>query len=340
MTDPMERNLEAEVDGLTRLSDAVALLRSVVFGEVGVEVSDKLPHVILADLDRHAALPQRQLIQEAVLAMLRELVSRSVRWHDDAAVALLLASKSICAYRSEDALTQITRILRKPTQFSPRVAIAAGQAALMLGFRGDASIWQSLQSHAGSRGVPVTIGGLERCDWHALISWLPRVLGEPYAERTFLNALPTLSEKHSTEEMIGLITEVNKAMSEAGRAEVMAFVADRGLTTAEQLRPSLDAIINGALCQMLESLRAALQMDPALTTKLRGHFRAASYYLNEIVMKPNADPKLQVLYFDCDAHFAAFDELQNLNREMPTSGDAIVEWVRGMAEQEAPRDEQ
>jgi hypothetical protein len=319
------RDLDLEVDAAMRLSAVESILQAVLNGETGIEASDKLPHVVLMDLHRQATIQKRQLIEEAILGMLKQLASRDAQWRDDAAVAVLLASRGVCAYRCNDALAQITRILRSPERYSERIAIAAGQAALMMGYLGNRAVWQALHDRTGIRGVPVVLGGLARSDWHALIAWLPRVLDDAYAERTFLNGLSTLAKTHTMEELAALVTGVCDAISERGRAEALAFIARHGVVATED-RSGLAVYVNGALYQLLESLRSAVRTTPKLTTTLRGHFQAASHYLDQIVNLSDADQRLKDAYFDCHAQFAVFEELQSLDELMPT-GDAICSWV-------------
>lgn len=325
------RDLDAELAALDRIAGVETLLRGIFNGEVGMEAGDKLPHSVVTSLHRNATLSHRQLLEEAVLGMLTELAYRSAQWPDEAGVALLLASKAVCGNHPAYALIPITRILGRPHAYGFRIAVAAGQAALMLGYVGEASTWIELYARAEEHSIATVLEGLARANWDTLISWMKSIVDKvPYAERTMLNALSTLSKRHPGEKIVTLIDGVRDSLSDKGKAEALEFISRNDLTAPEPQLP-VDVV-----CALLDSICTAVTINSGLKGKLRGRFEAISREIKPLLSRPTGDPRLRAAFENCESHFKEFEIFRFLNAQAP-SGEGFADWVLGQSLQSEVR---
>jgi hypothetical protein len=149
------------------------------------------------------------------------------------------------------ALVSVARILSKPDGYPSEIAVAAGQAAIALGYYGAPTLWRSLYDIAGDHAVPTVIGGLARADWKALLAWLDEHRYDAWIERTVINLLPSFLITQGGERVSALTLSIWPSTSELGQNEIRSFAKRKGLefefpeTASDPTRTDWHPIIRG-----------------------------------------------------------------------------------------------
>lgn len=219
--------LAGELAAAETLVETAAVLLRALEGE---SESSLIPHSYVSETYKVVPRRVREDVDQAVLTLLAGLSGR-VEWNTDAAVGLLLLTRRLFVSRdvAQAALVSITRILAKPEEYAPQVAVAAGQAGIALGYYGSRNTWKSLYDIAGDLAVPTVIGGLARADWKALLAWLADHRGDPWIERTTINLLPAFLITQGPERVREIAALTWNSTSESRRNEILSFMKRNGL---------------------------------------------------------------------------------------------------------------
>jgi hypothetical protein len=212
------------------LEETALILRRALEGETGTDGEGMLPHRYVAAV--HGELP-RQVREELELAVLRLLtrLADGEAWQTNAAVELLLLSRTVFASRSRAAGAElaVTRIFQRMHRYPRAIVIAAGQAAIGLGYYGAPTQWHRLYDLAGNDSVPTVIGGLMKTDWQALLGWLRDRLPDSFVERTLITLMPYFFATQSASRVTELVNAVWDEVAEDVRRELRTAMVRAGL---------------------------------------------------------------------------------------------------------------
>jgi hypothetical protein len=219
--------LASEFAAADTLDETAEVLLRALEGE---SESGLLPHRYILETYKGLSRQLRDDVDQSALSLLDGLAGRA-EWNIDAAVELLLLTRSLFVSReaAHAALVFIARILATPHDYAPEIAVAAGQAAIALGYHGAPDLWHRLYEMAGDHAVPTVVGGLAKTDWKALLDWLDLRSFDAWIERTVINLLPAFLVTQGTERVHGLANSVWPSTSESGRKEIRSFMKRKGL---------------------------------------------------------------------------------------------------------------
>lgn len=224
------------------LDETMLVIRRALEGATGSDGEGILPHHYIATV--HGELPRhvREELEEAVLRLMTRLADGEA-WHVDASVELLLLSRTIFASRQRAAAAElaVARIFHNMHAHPSATILAAGQAAIGLGYYGEPAQWHRLYDTVGNDSVPIVIGGLMKTSWQALLNWLRERLPDRYVERTIINLMPYFFVTQGTAKVAELMRAVWDDIDDDAREELTAVLARAGLdtpTVATQLAQS------------------------------------------------------------------------------------------------------
>lgn len=243
-----------ELANAVNLDETAELLLRALEGELETQL---LPHRYISETYRVLSREGRGEVNHAVLDLLNDIANRS-DWNDDAAVELLLLAKRLFASTDagQVALVPIARILTNADDYSPEVSVAAGQAAVVLGYRGSPAVWCRLYDLVGDYAVPTVMGGLARTHWNSLLTWVDDHRGDEWIERTAINLLPSLLITQGVERVQQLVALIWRSTSESRQDEIRSFMARKRLAfevastkkgVPSDWVPVIRALLNGEL---------------------------------------------------------------------------------------------
>jgi hypothetical protein len=260
--------------------DALAeVLLRVLEGE---SESTLFPHRYIIETYKGLSRALRDDVDMSVLRLLEALAARE-EWNTDASVELLLLTRTLFASRevAPAALVCIARILANPDDYAAETAVAAGQAAIALGYYGAPDLWYRLYQMAGNYAVPTVVGGLARTDWKSLLDWLDQRRHDAWIERTVINLLPAFLVTQGAERVRGLANSIWASTSESGREEIHSFMKRMGL----EFEPA-DSAVEPARSDWALILRALLRGE--LTTHV-GEAGGVEPYLRKLFVGRGED---------------------------------------------------
>jgi|GEM_PF-4338909 len=224
--------------------DTAAILSLALQGIGDVDGAGLLPHRYIAavygELPRHL----REELEEGTLRLMTGLADGEP-WHADAAVELLLLSRSIFASRQRAAAAElaIARVLRNLHAHPPPTILAAGQAALGLGYYGEPAQWHRIYDAIGKDSIPVVVGGLMKTSWPALVAWIRDRLPDSDVERALLNMLPYFFITQGAAKAVELAHTMWPDLDEPARDEIARAFTRAGLDPEVIVSPPPASIV-------------------------------------------------------------------------------------------------
>jgi len=211
---------------------ALEILR-LLSGHLPSAAEDVEPDAYVSAVRAASPRSLREEIDAAIIQLVEQITEDNDSIDEEvAAETLLLASEIFAERERTDIYALLVRILGRPRHYPAAIAIAAGQCAIALGFRGLPAQWRDLHIAAGAPAVPTVMGGLARSDWQQLGDWIVEQRGEAWVERTYINLLPVFTAVHGSERVRELVQRVAPIISSDGANEIARSLSRLGVGTA------------------------------------------------------------------------------------------------------------